>query len=311
MINKATEQVEWVISKFKKLFKMNLQEINQLNFEEVLQKQGIEPTTIRGKSFFYMSPFRPHEKTASFHVTKSHPYDLFYDHGEGIGGKIVDFFIKYLQTDPKGVLNYFNENSFSFQQHNDEVKETLTEKEYKIIEVKDIESIPLIQYLESRKIPLELAQKYCKEIHYRMNNRNYFAIAFPTENGFEIRNKHVKMCLNGKGFSWILNGKNKVKLFESWSDFLSYLVLFPKQEFQSNFLILNSVSLLRKQVDSLEEYQKIETFLDTDNAGKSATKFLLEHFGCRAKNISNLFEPFKDVNDFLIHSKNAKIKIRL
>lgn len=289
---------------------MNLKQINQLSFEVELQKLGVEPTIIKPNSLFYISPFRPGEKTASFHVTRSHPYDLYYDHGDGTGGKIVDFFIKYLQTDLKGVLDYFSENSFSFQQQKKSSKCIPTEKEYEIIEVKDIESIPLIQYLESRKLPLELARKYCKEIHYRMNSRNYFAIAFPTENGFEIRNKYVKMCLNGKGFSWILNDKTSVKLFESWSDFLSYLTLFPKQEFESDFLILNSVSLLRKRVDLLEKYQKIEACFDTDSAGQSATKFLLEHFGCRVKNLSNLFEPFNDVNDFLLHSEIRKTNLR-
>lgn len=290
---------------------MNLQEINQLNFEDVLQKLGIEPTIIRGKSMFYISPFRPNEKTASFHVTKLNPYDLYYDHGEGIGGKIVDFFIKYLQTDPKGVLDYFNESSFSFQKQKNLIEQISIEQEYEIIELKPIESIPLIQYLESRKIPIELAQKYCKEIHYRMNNRNYFAIAVPTENGFEIRNKYVKMCLNGKGFSWVLNDKTSLKVFESWSDFLSYLTLFPKQEFESDFLILNSISILRKRVNSLEKHQKIKAFLDNDNAGKSATKFLKDYFGYRFTDESNFYENYKDVNDFLIQSSNTKIKLRV
>ncbi|REC45177.1 toprim domain-containing protein [Chryseobacterium sp. 5_R23647] len=290
---------------------MNLKQINQLSFEEVLRKLGIEPTITRGKSLFYISPFRPNEKTASFHVTKSNRYDLFFDHGEGTGGKIVDFFIKYLQTNPKGVLDYFNRNFFSFQQQQSLSETIKIDKDYEILELKEIQSVPLIQYLESRKLPLELTKRYCKEIHYKMNNRNYFAIAFPTENGFEIRNKYVKMCLNGKGFSWILNHKNSVKLFESWSDFLSYLTLFTKQEFESDFLVLNSISLLRNRVDSLEKYQKIDVYLDADSTGQSATKFLSEYFGCRVKNISNLFEPFKDVNDFLMHSKNTKIKTRL
>lgn len=290
---------------------MNLQEINQLSFEEVLRKLGIEPTITRGKSLFYISPFRPNEKTASFHVTKSNRYDLFYDHGEGTGGKIVDFFIKYLQTNPKGVLDYFNGNSFSFQQQQSLSETIKIDKDYEILELKEIQSVPLIQYLESRKLPIELVRRYCKEIHYKMNNRNYFAIAFPTENGFEIRNKYVKMCLNGKGFSWVLNHKNSVKLFESWSDFLSYLTLFTKQEFESDFLILNSVSLLRKQVDSLVKYHKIETFFDEDLAGKSATKFLLEHFGFSVSDGSKFYHGFKDVNDFLIHSKNVKAKMLL
>lgn len=290
---------------------MNLQEINQLEFEEVLQKLGLQPIIKKGRSLFYISPFRPNEKTESFHVTKSNPYDLFYDHGDGTGGKIVDFFIKYLQTNPKGVLDYFNGNSFSFQQQKNLSEDVPIKKEYEILELKEIQSIPLIQYLESRKLPLEQTRKYCKEIHYRMNRRIYFAIAFPTESGFEIRNRYVKMCLNGKGVSWILNNKDSVKIFESWSDFISYLLLFPKQELMSDFLILNSVSLLRKRINSLEEYQKIETYLDTDSAGKSATKFLSEHFGSSVFDSSKFYHGYKDVNDFLIQHNNQKIKLRL
>lgn len=284
---------------------MTLQQINQLNFEDVLQKLGFESTTKRGKSLFYISPFRPNEKTASFHVTKTNRYDLFYDHGNGTGGKIVDFFIKYLQTTPKGVWDYFNGNSFSFQQKQSLPESMNVEKNYEILELKEIQSVPLIQYLASRKLSLELTRKYCQEIHYTMNNRNYFAIAFPTEQGFEIRNKYVKMCLKGKGVSWVFNSKNSVKIFESWTDFLSYLTIFREQEFESDFHILNSVSLLKKQVDTLGKYQKIETFFDEDTGGKTATKFMSESLSLSVSDGSKFYHGFKDVNEFLIHSKNV------
>lgn len=141
---------------------MNLQQINQLKFETVLQnKLGIEPTIRKGNSLFYISPFRFNERKASFHVTEHSPYDLFYDHGNGIGGKIVDFFIEFLKTNPKGVLEYFNGDSFFFQKQN--VIDGKIEKNYEILTLKTIESFPLIQYLESQSIPLYVAQKYCKE----------------------------------------------------------------------------------------------------------------------------------------------------
>mgnify|MGYP003585758177 FL=1 len=294
-----------------KKLKMNLQQINQLNFEDVLlQKLGIEPKVRNRNSLFYISPLRPNEKTASFHITKFNPYDLYFDHGSGNGGKIVDFFIKFLNTTPKGVVEYFNDNSFSFQKQSIErVSDNISlDKNYVITKIKKIESLPLIQYLEFRKIPIELAQNYCKEIHYTINNRNYFAIGFPTEKGFEIRNKYIKSCLNGKGLTWILNDKNSVKLFESWSDFLSYLVLYREQEFKSDFLILNSVSLLRKRVEFLYKYEKVQSFFDTDIAGKSLSRFLSEYLGSRYTNSAGFYNDFKDVNDFLVETKISKRK---
>ena len=110
-----------------------------------------------------------------------------------------------------------------------------------VLEVKEISSFPLIQYLETRKLPLEITNRYCKEIHYSLNDKSYYAIAFPNdEKGYEIRNKYVKMCLVKKEISLIKNNQNQLKIFESWSDFISYLFLFPTDEFLYDSLILNS-----------------------------------------------------------------------
>lgn len=291
---------------------MTLQQINQLNFEDVLlQKLGIAPKIRRRNSLFYISPLRPNEKTPSFHITKMNPYDLYFDHGNGVGGKIVDFFMEYLNVDSKGVFEYFNENYFSFQKPKVlQLKyDGLHDGKYEITKIQSLESSLLIQYLKTRKISLEIANRYCKEIHYTLNGRSYFAIGFPTENGFEIRNKYIKMCLNGKGITSILNGNLNVKVFESWSDFLSFLTMFPDQEFKSDFLVLNSVSLLKKKIELLEKYQKIEAFLDVDSAGKSSMKLLEQHFGSRCVDASHLYKTHKDLNDFLIHTKTQRKKM--
>lgn len=182
---------------------MNLNEINSHDFVKLLTNQfSITPNINSDNSIWLISPFRQHEKTPSFHISKNYKYDIWFDHGNGLGGKIVDFYLHYLQTDLRGVLKFFNENSFSFRQlnHLNSLKQYYR-PEYEIVELKDIVSFPLIQYLEGRNLPLTVVNRYCREIHYILNQKKYYAIAFPNmENGFELRNKYVKMCLVKKKY---------------------------------------------------------------------------------------------------------------
>lgn len=285
---------------------MNINEINSLDLEQILTKtyllKSIKKTE---KSIWVISPFRPNESTPSFHISKIYKYDIWFDHGNGLGGKNVDFFMYYLKTDVKGVLKYLNENSFSFQKQNDfRIEKIQTKNEYKILELKEISSFPLVQYLETRKLPLEITNRYCKEIHYSLNDKSYYAIAFPNdEKGYEIRNKYVKMCLVKKEISLIKNNQNQLKIFESWSDFISYLFLFPTDEFLYDSLILNSIALLRKNVELINKYEKIDTYFDQDDAGKSATRLLETELKTKVKDDSNFYKNYKDLNEFLIFEK--------
>lgn len=280
---------------------MNLKDINNLDFVQLLIKQfGLKIHYKTINSIWVKSPFRPNEKTESFHISKIYKHDIWFDHGNGLGGKIVDFYLHYLQTDLKGVLSYFNNSSFSFQQqkNNFSINKTESKTEYEIIELKEITSFPLIQYLENRKLSLEIVNRYCKEIHYKLNEKKYYAIAFPNiQNGFEIRNKYVKMCLVKKDISLIKNNQNQLRIFESWSDFISYIILCPTEEFRSDYLILNSISLLRKNIKLFDSYEKIETYFDQDDAGKSATIFLKNELKNKLKDRSIFYKGYKDIKD--------------
>ena len=286
-----------------KLFFMNLNDINKLDLEQILINNYLLKSIKKtDKSIWVISPFRPNESTPSFHISKNYKYDIWFDHGNGLGGKNVDFFMFYLKTDVKGVLKYFNENSFSFQKQNDfQLEKIQTKNEYEILKLKEISSFSLIQYLEKRKLPLKIVERYCKEIHYKLNQKTYYAIAFPNnQNGYEIRNKYVKMCLVKKDISLIKNNQNRLKIFESWSDFISYLFLFPTDEFLYDFLILNSIALLRKNIELINKYESIQTYFDHDDAGKSATIFLETELKTKVKDDSNFYETYKDLNEFIL-----------
>ena len=270
---------------------------------DYLAQKDIYPINSKQNIFWYLSPFR-NEKTASFKIDVS--TNRFYDFGEGFGGTLIDLISKLENISVKEIIQKFNENSFSFQKQNDfQFEKNQTKNEYEILELKEISSFSLIQYLEERKLPLEIVKRYCKEIHYKLNDKKYYAIAFPNnQNGFEIRNKYVKMCLVKKDISLIKKNQNQLKIFESWSDFISYIFLFPTNEFESDFLILNSIALLRKNIELINKYESIQTYFDNDEAGKSATKYLETELLFKVKDESGLYENYKDLNDFLIYNNS-------
>jgi hypothetical protein len=150
-----------------------------------------------------------------------------------------------------------------------------------------------------------MALRYCAEVHYSHNSKPYFAIGFKNiSNGIEIRNPYFKGCMGTKDISFIRQkeGNNRCKLFEGFMDFLSYLTLCRegKLEFDpdADFIVLNSVGLLRRALLWLNIYQEIDCYLDNDDAGRHTVQMLMEvHNGTRDK--SHLYTDYKDLNDYL------------
>jgi hypothetical protein len=104
--------------------------------------------------------------------------------------------------------------------------------------------------LTPEKVPFEIANKYCKEIEFKLNDQGYFASGVENKSeGFELRNEHFKVSSSSKnitGTEYKHNSKNE-EVFEDFFTFISHHVWFKNQLWQlTNFLVLNSLSLLKK-----------------------------------------------------------------
>jgi hypothetical protein len=78
--------------------------------------------------------------------------------------------------------------------------------------------------LQQRRIPLEVAECYCKEVKYELNNREYFAIGFKNDaGGYEIRNSYFKGSSSPKEITTCNNGAKEAAVFEGFTDLLSFL----------------------------------------------------------------------------------------
>ncbi len=284
---------------------MNCKQFNTIPLEEVLQILGHLPTKQTEKEAWFLNPFA-NENHASFKINKNMNY--WYLYSEGIGGNNVDFMKKYLNASVKEVLEWAEQNFFSFQyQNNSNTKQKALANNYTIIEVKDIQHQALLEYLKSRKVENQL--EFLKEIHYRMNDKNYFGIGFKNDSGgYEIRNKYSKICLGKKDVSMIKNGSENLKIFEGFFDFLSFKNIEKSlSDEKSDYIILNSVSMISKIKNLLKNYKKIELYFDNDEAGNRAVETLKKEF----ENVEDdriLYKDFKDLNDWAMSSTKLEEK---
>ncbi|UQB69927.1 toprim domain-containing protein [Epilithonimonas zeae] len=276
---------------------MNCKQFNSIPLEEVLFSLGHLPTKQNEKEAWYLNPFAS-ESQASFKINKSLNY--WYLFSEGIGGNNTDFMRKYLNASVSEVLVWAENHYFSsFQKQNVPYQkfENLP-KNYEIIEIKNVQHPALLEYLRERKVQNQT--EFLKQIHYQNNNKNYFGIGFKNDSGgYEIRNKYSKICLGKKDVTTIKNGSDSLRIFEGFFDFLSFKTIENQlAKGPSDYLILNSVSMIQNIKNSLEKYENIELYFDNDQAGNRAVE-IIRNETKRIEDCRVLYSDFKDLNEYL------------
>lgn len=279
---------------------MNCKQFNTILLEEVLLSLGHLPTKQNEKEAWYLNPFAS-ESQASFKLDKR--INAWYLHSEGVGGNNTDFIKKYLNISINEVLIWAEQQNFSsFQPQNISTSklENLP-KTYQIIKIKNIQHPALLEYLNERKVQNQA--ELLKEIHYLMNDKNYFGLGFQNDSGgYEIRNKYSKICLSKKDISSIKNGSDSLRVFEGFFDFLSFKnVEHYLEKRPSDYIILNSVSMVSSIKNALKNYQNIELYFDNDEAGNRAVE-MIKNENHNAEDCRVLYSDFKDLNDWLIHN---------
>ncbi|TDH28086.1 DNA primase [Segetibacter sp. 3557_3] len=277
-------------------------EAKQYDIVEYLAKLGHLPDKVSKQDYWYHSPLRL-EKTPSFKVNRS--LNRWYDHGIGKGGNIIDFAVLYHQCSPAEALLKITGNSFI---HEPVIRESEPvnvehEKKKKIVIVKEtpLHSFSLCRYLKQRKISIEIASEYCREITYELYGKTYFAIGFKNDHGgYELRNPFVKLSSSPKGITTIQKSSKNVSVFEGFTDFLSYLSLPDLKPTETNFTILNSLSFFETSRQFLDQHESILLYLDRDKAGQNYSRYALS-LSPRYQDRSSLYENYKDLNEWMMH----------
>jgi len=281
---------------------------------------GYIPKKIKGQDFWYQSPLRQ-ERTPSFKVNRLR--NIWYDHGEGRGGNIIDFVIRFFNCEAREAIQKLSEiargNDFSFHPPHTpiaaagEKKEQAAEKTERakagitILDTRPLQNKPLVGYIQERKISLEIAQRFCQEVDFLLNRKKQFAIGFPNRSGgFELRNSLFKGSSSPKDITFFDNGRTDVCVFEGFFDYLSFLTYSEKLGLGvPNCLVLNSLAFLEKSRPLMENHARVFLCLNRDDAGKVATQKALtwNNDPVTGKYIdhSNFYSRHKDINEWLVN----------
>jgi hypothetical protein len=173
-----------------------------------------------------------------------------------------------------------------------------------------IEKSPLVSYLRSRSIPLEVADPYCKTVNFTVNDKQLYAVGFRNRSGgYELRNLYFKGATSPKDITHFQNGSETVSVFEGFIDFLSALSSGHKLHVEGDYLVLNSASLLNKNLSAIKPYRRAICFIDNDTAGRKCLASI-QSLGIDVVDASRMYVGFKDVNDWLVASKRNQLKNR-
>lgn len=287
---------------------MTIQDTKQIQLADYLQSLGYTPVKQQGKSLWYKSPLR-NETDASFKVNTE--LNQWHDFGIGKGGNIIALAAELYHSENVAYLleriaertPYIRPATFSFGEqktHNSSFQD---------VQVGELSSPALIDYLRERGINIELAKRECKELRFENNGKTYFAIGFPNmAGGYELRNHYFKGCIAPKDITHIRQqGEQRAvcSLFEGFMDYLSFLTIRvdnnpdePRTN-EQDYMVLNSVTNLSKAEQLLRPYSRIGCFLDNDQAGQRAYENMKKIFGNRLQDMSHHYKEHKDLNEYL------------
>ncbi len=286
--------------------RLSCREARGLDLVEFLNSLGHQPKKVRGQDYWYFSPFRE-EKTPSFKVNRTR--NIWFDFGEGKGGDIIDFGVNFFRCSINELLEKLSSNllsqSFSFQPLIVAGQKKVPGSKIVILEERPLTSWFLVQYLQKRCIPPEVARQYCLEMDFKLYGKKYTAIGFRNDKGgFELRNEYFKGSSSPKAITFFNRGSKAVAVFEGFFDFLSFQTIHAgDSSLNTNCLVLNSLSFFHQVKDMIDKHQTVNLYLDNDKKGIECTQQAIGWGKEKCKDLSKYFRKGKDLNDWLIESQ--------
>jgi hypothetical protein len=284
---------------------MNMEQAKQISLVDLLERLGYKGEQ-KGKNYWLNSPLNG-ERTPSFKVNTAKNLWTDWSGGEKKTGNIIAFGMAYWQTDESGVLAQLDSiyRGMSYTKMPQIKKEDFKPDEPEIIiqAIKTLQSFPLLNYAKERKITPAIAQQFCKEVHYQVKDKNYYAIGFKNDSGgYALRNKYVKQATMPNDLTFLNNGAKELALFEGFFDFLSYKQMFAQQGSpKMNFLILNSTSFFEKSLPILQAHDRVYGYGQNDEAGNKIMTRAKATLQEKWIDQRSLYKDYKDLNDWLMH----------
>ena len=177
-----------------------IETLRQIPLEDFLARLGHEPIRRRGNEWWYVAPYRT-ERTPSLRVNVDK--QLWYDFGLVKGGDIFTLAGEFVHScDFMEQAKFITEASIvPLPQTEPRPHKAVGKKPaFEEVKVRALSHRALLSYLEERGVASAIAGRHCKEVHFRLNGKRYFAIGFGNRSGgFELRNRFFQGLHTAEG----------------------------------------------------------------------------------------------------------------
>ncbi|KAA6437096.1 toprim domain-containing protein [Dyadobacter flavalbus] len=273
---------------------MNCKQANAVPISIIMESFSLFPSKQNRKSAFYFALDRE-ERTPSLLVDYSN--NTAFDFGTGKKYDVISIVQLIKRCSVAEALSFISLNNFS-QTFSTPGWDVAADTNC-IDAVTDVKHPALIDYLTRRKLNTEIGELV--EIRYCNLGKTFFGVGFKNDSGgYEISNAlKFKRCLGRKDITSICNAQSILRMFESWSDYLSFKVINNSSNHgDADYVVLNSVSMIQRFARNPMGYASVELFFDNDDAGDRATELLKQQF-TMAQDQRFLYSDHKDLNEFL------------
>ena len=295
----------------------NIDPIYWVPLEKVLEALGCRKG--HGKDMWF-SPFRE-EREPSLHVDRNR--NFWCDHGTGEGGTNIQLVMKLRHCSFQEAKRFLSALDPSLASAPAPSVRTPLQSPIEIRRVGSITSGYLIRYLQERKIPLDLAREYLREVivHNREKGLNFTLLGFPNNpggyalkspNGYKSTTKAGITTINHKGKMTAVPSSRRVAIVEGFFDPLSWQVMQSSKTPSCDVLVLNSVNNLERARTYIEAHEGATCFLDNDEAGQKCTSAIERMMkGKEVMDMSDLYGQYNDLNEMLQASRGYTAQISL
>lgn len=270
-----------------------------IGIREYLLRRGLQPHRETATHGMFLSPLRK-ERSPSFSVR----YDkgLWYDFGLSEGGTLLQLVMRLEGCGLAEAIRRLRKGAA------DEVPyqplptaSPRKDSPLRILGVGEIRHPVLIGYLRERGIAPDVAGALCREVHYAVGERRFFAIGFRNDaGGWELRSPQFKGSSAPKSITTFDRHGDTALLFEGFFDLLSYLTLQHEPTPTADTAVLNSVVNLPRALPFLARHATILAFLDNDEAGRLALERLRSALpGATVIDRAESYRAHKDLNESL------------
>ncbi len=305
---------------------MTIEEIKSVSIIHYLEATNRKHSYIRKGIYFYLSPYRS-ERNPSFAVNAKD--NFWYDYATCEGGNIINLFQKEHPTYTNHEVlielqRIIQDNNLQFhidyvgrdreQQEKEKWKQSCQDRgqdSNTVIDgIYELSHPNLRNYITSRRVDFDVAKKYCKQVHYSVYGKSYYAISFANiEGGMEVRNKFSKRTIGRKSISIVKpDSENNTEccIFEGFFNMLTYETIRKWDmdiglclEAKCDYYILNSIGNIKIALPFLSGYKVIHCYLDNDSSGKATTNKILNAYPTTSVDESYRYEEYNDINDVI------------